>query len=94
MAIPDHIRKKLGSLRAEFAARVVQESVQAWGRLHIETRTILLLLAGIDGEGVHELDMLARRDWREFTPPERDAIKAAADALRWELNGVRSLPTV
>lgn len=94
MAVPDHIRCKLRALRDEFAARTVRTGVEAWTNLSLETRVSLLLLAGIDGGCDAELYALAGRDWREFTPAERGAIKGAADELRWQLNTMRSLPTV
>jgi len=91
---PQEVRQKMAELRAEFAARMVRTGVEAWTNLSLETRVSLLLLAGIDGGSDLELYALAGRDWREFTPAERGAIKGAADELRWQLNTMRSLPTV
>ena len=90
-AIPADIRARLGELRAEFAARTVERAPAAWCRLELSTRTVLLLLAGIDAAGDADLSALALRDWREFSPPEQAAIRQAADALRWQLNGARDL---
>ena len=90
-AIPADIRARLGELRAEFAARTVERAPAAWCRLELSTRTVLLLLAGIDAAGDADLSALALRDWREFSPPEQAAIRQAADALRWQLNGARNL---
>ncbi len=89
--IPAEIRTKLRGLRDEFAARTVQRAPKAWARLAVETRCILLLVAGIDAPGDAELSTLALRDWREFTPAEQGAVRVAADALRWQLNGARDL---
>ena len=90
-AIPADIRARMGELRAEFAARTVERAPAAWCRLELSTRTVLLLLAGIDAAGDADLSALALRDWREFSPPEQAAIRQAADALRWQLNGARDL---
>ncbi len=90
-AIPADIRARMGELRAEFAARTVERAPAAWCRLELSTRTVLLLLAGIDAAGDADLSALALRDWREFAPPEQAAIRQAADALRWQLNGARDL---
>ena len=91
-AIPADVRERLASLRAEYAERCVDRAPAAWIRLAPETRTVLLLLAGIDAEA--DLSALALRDWREFAPPEQAAIRQAADALRWQLNGARDLTRV
>lgn len=79
-------RQKLQSLRDEFAQRVQQRAPGAWARLALETRCILLMVAGVDPAGDADLSALALRDWREFAPAERSAIAQAADALRWQLN--------
>ncbi len=93
-AVPADVRKRLGELRAEFAARTVDRAPAAWCRLELSTRTVLLLLAGIDAAGDVDLSALALRDWREFAPPEQTAIRQAADALRWQLNGAADLARI
>lgn len=93
-AVPADVRKRMGELRAEFAARTVDRAPAAWCRLELSTRTVLLLLAGIDAAGDADLSTLALRDWREFAPPEQTAIKQAADALRWQLNGAADLARI
>lgn len=93
-AVPADVRKRLGELRAEFAARTVERAPAAWCRLELSTRTVLLLLAGIDAAGDADLSALALRDWREFAPPEQTAIRQAADALRWQLNGAADLARI
>ena len=93
-AIPVDIRGKLQGLRAEFARRTVEKAPGAWSRLHLDTRSVLLLLAGVDAAQDQELSALALKDWREFSPVERAAISQAADALRWQLNGARELSQV
>lgn len=89
--IPDHIRAKLGALRDEFARNKVERGPGQWRGLHIETRVVLLMLAGIDPTGDQDLTTLAARDWREFTPPEQAAIRTAGNAMRWQLNGAATL---
>ncbi len=93
-AVPADVRKRLGELRAEFAARTVDRAPAAWCRLELSTRTVLLLLAGIDAAGDADLSALALRDWREFAPPEQTAIRQAADALRWQLNGAADVARI
>ena len=93
-AIPADVRERLASLRAVYAERCVDRAPAAWCRLELSTRTVLLLLAGIDAAGDADLSTLALRDWREFAPPEQAAIRQAADALRWQLNGARDLARV
>lgn len=93
-AVPADVRKRMGELRAEFAARTVERAPAAWCRLELSTRTVLLLLAGIDAAGDADLSALALRDWREFAPPEQTAIRQAADALRWQLNGAADLARI
>ena len=93
-AIPADVRERLASLRAEYAERCVDRAPAAWMRLELSTRTVLLLLAGIDAAGDADLSALALRDWREFSPSEQEAIRQAADALRWQLNGARDLTRV
>ena len=80
-AIPADVRKRLSELRAEYAARTVERAPAAWCRLELSTRTVLLLLAGIDSAGDADLSTLALRDWREFAPPEQTAIKRAAGVM-------------
>lgn len=93
-AIPADVRERLTELRAEYWARCQDRAPAAWSRLELGTRTVLLLLAGIDGEGGTDLSALALRDWREFGPAEQTAIRSCADALRWQLNGARDLTRV
>jgi hypothetical protein len=93
-AIPQPIRPKLQALRAEFARRTVERAPAAWSRLHLDTRAVLLMLAGVDAGQDHDLESLALRDWREWGPVERASIAQAAEALRWQLNGARDLAGV
>lgn len=92
--IPDNIRAKLIQLRTDYAARCQDRAPSAWSRLHLDTRAVLLMLAGVDAAQEHDLSTLALRDWREFTATERAAIAESADALRWQLQGARDLTRV
>lgn len=87
--IPDGVRAKLATLRAEFEHVAIRKAPGAWSRLGIQTRILLLLAAGIDAAGDHDLSTLALRDWREFTPPERQAIASCVRGLRDDLNRLR-----
>ena len=86
--MPDNIRARLMELRDEFQERARRTAPGAWSTMQPTTRTVLLLMAGIDGD---DLASLALRDWREFSREERGAIVCAADALRDQLNRARSL---
>ena len=87
----DESLAKLRVLRDEFAARTHDRAPVLWGRLPLELRTILLLLAGIDAAAHYELSALAARDWREFSPPEQALIRSTGLFIRWQLNGAREL---
>ena len=86
--MPDTIRARLIELREEFQQRARKTAPGAWSSMEPAARTVLLLMAGIDGD---DLASLALRDWREFSREERGAIVCAADALRDQLNRARSL---
>lgn len=93
-AIKLEARAKLQGLREEFARRTVERAPAAWMRLHLDTRTVLLMLAGVDPAQDQELADLALKDWREFSPAERASLAQCADALRWQLHGARDLMQV
>lgn len=59
----------------------IERAPAAWCRLGLSTRTVLLLMAGIDAAGDANLSALALRDWREFASPEQAAIKQAAGVM-------------
>jgi hypothetical protein len=72
----DRQRSNLSKLRDEFAVRAAGEkpttsleSVE-WKRMHLHTRCVLLMVAGVDGD----LEALGARDWHELPHPERVAI--------------------
>lgn len=69
-------RKRLQELRNQLLERATHGvwhdgEAYEWARLNHAHRMMVMLLAGMDGD----LDVLAARAWREFTPPERQAIK-------------------
>lgn len=86
--MPDTIRARLIELREEFQQRARKTAPCAWSSMEPAARTVLLLMAGIDGD---DLASLALNDWREFTREERGAIVCAADALRAQLNRAGAL---
>ena len=59
----------------------IERAPAAWGRLGLSTRTVLLLMAGIDAAGGADMSAMALRDWREFASPEQTAIKRAAGVM-------------
>jgi hypothetical protein len=48
-----------------------------WVRMDSAARMVVMVFAGIDGD----MQELGRKDWREFAPPEQDAIRHAVRAL-------------
>jgi hypothetical protein len=89
----DAQRKQLKKLRDEAAVRVAGEkpttSLESieWKKMHVYTRSCLLLFAGVDGD----LEALASRDWHELPQPERVQIVLGIRSLRAELLGLVAL---
>lgn len=70
---------RLAELSNEFTAivsegRFMDSASREWKALPMHWRTMLLLQAGV-GMDSDDLDRLAARNWREFPPPERQAIR-------------------
>lgn len=93
MPIPAQHASKLRALRAEFDRAAFDRPSAEWRKLELDVRCIIIMLAGLDPQGDDDLAVLARREWREFALPERDAIASAAERVRWQLNGARSIST-
>lgn len=72
--------------RASFGVWFDGES-REWAHIGHEHRMMVMLLAGIGGD----LDALATRAWREFTPPERAAIKTEMRAAKRTFSSVAAL---
>lgn len=58
-----------------------------WAHISHEHRMMVMLLAGISGD----LDALATRAWREFTPAERAAVKTEMRAAKRAFSSVAAL---
>lgn len=58
-----------------------------WSRISHEHRVMIMMLAGIDGD----LEMLASRAWREFTPAERDSVKCQMRLAKRTFSNVAAL---
>jgi hypothetical protein len=92
-SVLDAQRKQLKKLRDEAAVRAAGEkpttSLESieWKKMHIYTRSCLLLFAGVDGD----LEALASRDWHELPQPERVQIVLGIRSLRSELLGLVAL---
>ena len=84
-------RARLRELREEYASAKHDKAPIQWARMSVEVRVLLLTFAGIDAAQDHELVDLARKDWREFTPREQQAIKETGAYIRWQLQGAREL---
>jgi hypothetical protein len=89
-------RSKLTALRDEFAAKSAGlirttslESIE-WARLHVQTRMLMLLVAGVDGDS-DNLEGLALRDWHELPRPEQMAVRISIRGIRSELLGLVAL---
>ena len=84
--------EKMRELRDEAALRVVgskhknADSLE-WARLGREHKLIFILLAGLDDD----TDTVDRKDWREFTEPERMALQAAIRSMHRSMGGVYAL---
>ncbi|WP_284336738.1 hypothetical protein [Comamonas sp. NoAH] len=74
-------------LQKASAGRWHDAESKEWSHIGHEQRVMLMMLAGIDGD----LDALAARAWREFTPPERAAIKSEIRAARRTFSRVAAL---
>lgn len=76
LTVPE-IRERLKAQRNELLRRAslgtwFDGESREWARIGHEHRVMIMMLAGIDGD----LETLASRAWREFTPAERNAVKA------------------
>lgn len=76
-ACPPEIRARLLAIRDEIInaksrGRAPCARSAEWSALPVEVRMAYLMVAGIDGD----TGALARKAWREFTPPEREAIRS------------------
>lgn len=83
---------KLHALRDEFVrlstgGRWHDAASKEWAGVSQDHRVFIMLLAGMDGD----LDVLAGRAWREFTPPEREAISAQIRSTRRAFSHVTAL---
>jgi len=86
-------RQQLKKLRDEAAVRAAGgkattslESIE-WQRMHVYTRSCLLLFAGCDGD----LEALASRGWHELPTPERVQVVLGIRQLRGQLLGLVAL---
>jgi hypothetical protein len=86
-------RLRLRQLRDEFKALSLGhkpttslESIE-WERLHLHTRMLILMAAGVDGD----LESLALRNWHELPRPEQQAVNIEIRGLRNQLMGLVAL---
>lgn len=88
----DELRERLkdqrdGLLRKASLGVWFDGESREWARVGHEHRMMVMMLAGIGGD----LDALASRAWREFTPAERDAVKSEMRAAKRTFSGVAAL---
>jgi hypothetical protein len=84
--------RKIPGLRDEFVrlstgGRWHDAASKEWAGVSRDHRVFIMLLAGMDGD----LDVLAGRAWREFTPPEREAISAQIRSTRRAFSAVTAI---
>ena len=89
---PPEIRARLSQLRDEAArdlsgGRYVCARSQEWAALPVDLRMAVMMLAGVDGD----LRGLSGRGWREFSPPEREAVRGV---LRGMAQALKSSPSL
>lgn len=63
------------------------ESIE-WDRLRVQTRILMLVTAGIDGD---DLDAMAQKDWHEYPRPEQLALHIAFRSMRNEMMNLIAL---
>lgn len=91
LTVPE-IRERLkdqrdGLLRKASLGMWFDGESREWARIGHEHRMMVMMLAGISGD----LDVLASRAWREFTPAERDAVKSEMRAAKRTFSAVAAL---
>lgn len=86
-------RLDLIKLRDSFAVKAAGakpttslESIE-WKRLSVQTRMLLLVFSGVDGE----LETLALRDWHELPRPEQHVLILSIRRMRSEFMGLVAL---
>lgn len=79
-----YLVKKTG---ADMAPVHLSACALEWGALSAQVKAVIVLLAGVDDDAG-----LARlRDWREFAPTERSAMRWVMVELRTSVAGMASL---
>lgn len=91
LSVPE-ARQRLRTLRDELLQKAsggvwFDGESREWARISHEHRMMVMMLAGIDGD----LDALASRAWREFTPAERAAVKGEMRAAKRTFSAVAAL---
>ena len=86
------VRQRLVAQRDELLRRAslgmwVDGESREWAHVGHEHRVMVMMLAGIDGN----LEALATRAWREFTPAERDAVKCQMRLAKRTFSSVAAL---
>lgn len=91
LSVPE-ARERLRTLRDELLQKAsggvwMDGESREWARVSHEHRMMVMMLAGISGD----LDALAARAWREFTPAERAAVKGEMRAAKRTFSAVAAL---
>lgn len=91
LSVPE-ARERLRTLRDELLVKAsggvwFDGESREWARIGHEHRMMVMMLAGIDGD----LQALAVRAWREFTPAERAAVKSEMRAAKRTFSNVAAL---
>jgi hypothetical protein len=64
-------------LRSEFSVKSSMDALE-WSRMNVGLKMAVLMLAGVDGE----VEAIAGKDFREFTPMECAAIRSQLREIR------------
>lgn len=91
LTVPE-IRERLKAQRNELLRKAslgawFDGESREWAHIGHEHRVMVMMLAGIDGD----LEALAGRAWREFTPAERDAVKTQMRLAKRTFTNVAAL---
>lgn len=89
-------RERLRELQDEIVkdvskGRFSDAESREWQAIPEKHRALLLLMSGFQADDYEQLGIAATRAWQEFTPPERQAIKAELRELHSAIQRVTSL---
>lgn len=95
---PEKCRQRLRELQDEMVkviskGRFSDTESREWKAIPEKHRALLLLMSGFQADDYEQLGIAATRAWQEFTPPERQAVKAELRDLHASVMCVSALRT-